>query len=125
VTEKYTFTHPSCWNSSTQRFKVYVRARINAMVGIAQVFAEVTISGSGENHPGQTGVDMCASIPADGREIMFESPHFAIGTGATGLIPAILIKPTDSGGPANAVLDIDILEIGIVPVVPETPHTFI
>lgn len=121
ITDKYTMTFPTVWAGGTQRFKVYMRVRINSMIGIAQLFPEVTIGATGENHTGQTGTDMCESIPADGRIITLESPHFAIGIGATTIQPALLIKPVTAGSPANAVIDMDVLELGVVPVIPETP----
>lgn len=125
VTDKYTMTFPTVWAGGTQRFKVYMRVRVNAMVGIAQLFPEVTIGATGENHAGQTGTDMCESIPADGRIIVLESPHFAIGVGATTIQPAFLVKPVTAGSPANAYIDMDVLELGVVPVIPETPVGFI
>ena len=125
ITDKFTMTFPTVWAGGTQRFKVYMRIRINSMVGIAQLFAEVTITPTGENHTGQTGVDMCETIPADGRIMVLESPHFAIGVGATSIQPALLIKPITAVSPANAVIDMDVLELGVVPVIPEVPHSFI
>lgn len=124
ITEKFTMTFPTVWAGSTQRFKVYMRVRINAMVGVAQIFPEVTIN-TGENHTGQTGVDMCETIPADGRVMVIESPHFAIGVGALTVVPAFLIKPITAISPANALIDMDVLELGIVPVIPEVPHAYV
>lgn len=125
ITDKFTMTFPTVWAAGTQRFKVYMRVRINSMVGIAQLFSEVTITPTGENHTGYTGTDMCETIPADGRVIILESPHFAIGVGATTIQPALMIRPITAGSPANAAIDVDVLELGVVPVMPEVPHTFI
>lgn len=125
ITEKYTMTFPTVWAGGTQRFKVYMRVRVNSMVGIAQLFSEVTISPTGENHTSSTSVDMCESLPADGRIIVLESPHFSIGIGATTIQPALLIRPITASSPANAYIDMDVLELGVVPVIPETPVGFI
>lgn len=124
ISDWFTFTFPTCWPGSTQRFKVYIRVRVNSMVGIAQIFPECTIS-TGEDHTGGTGADMCVTMPADGRVILMETPHFAIGEGAVSMKPTITIRPVTAASPANAYIDIDVLEMGVVPCMPEVPHAFI
>ena len=94
------------------------------MRGIAQIFPLATLS-TGEAHTGQTGLDMCTTMPADGRVVMLETPHFAIGAGSTTIRVEMWILPTTAGSPANALIDIDILEMGLVPVIPEVPHDYI
>lgn len=124
VIDRYTFTFPGVYSGGTMRFKAVVRMRINVMVGIAQVFPQVTLS-TGENHTGQTGIDMCASMPADGRIIELETPVFAIGVGATTCVIELMLRPTTAASPANAVLDVDVIEMGLIAAHPETPHTYV
>lgn len=124
VADFFMWSVATAWTKSTQRFKVYCRCRVNAMTGIAQIFPLATLS-TGESHTGQTGIDMCATLPVDGRELLLETPHFAIGAGTTTVRLEFWILPTTASSPANALIDIDILELGLVPVIPEVPHDYI
>lgn len=124
IADFFMWTVQPSWTNSTQRFKVYCRVRVNSMAGIAQIYPNMTLS-TGESHTGMTGVDMCTTMPADGRIMLMETPTFAIGAGATSIKLEVRIHPTTAGSPANAAIDIDILELGLVPVMPETPHSFI
>lgn len=122
---RYPIWMPGVWAWTPNRFKVYAKIRINSMVGIGQVFAEAVIAPTGEDHSGSFGVDCAKSMPADGTILCIETPHFACGQTATSITPWLTIKPTDAGSPANASIDIDILELGLIQCVPETPHGFI
>lgn len=121
---RYAFTFPSAWSGSTQRFKVYARFRINSMVGIAQIYPYATLS-SGEDHQGQGGIDVCESMPSDGRIIVLETPHFQMGEATTSVTIAWIVKPKDAVSPANASINIDVIELGLMPCMPEVPHDFI
>ena len=119
--QKFTVTPRPVWIGGTQRFKAYLRLRINAKHKIAQIFPQAYLS-TGEYHTGATGVDMCESMPADGSTILLETNVFSIGIGATSVVISALLKPTTSGSPLVCLLDMDIMEIGLVPCTPETPH---
>jgi hypothetical protein len=68
---------------------------------------------------------MCESLLADGSVIMLETPVFAFGPLATSINLTVDIRPKDATSPANAAIDIDIIELGLLPVMPETPHSFV
>jgi hypothetical protein len=124
IADFFMWSVSAAWVGSTQRFKVYCRFRVNSLAGIGQIYPAATLS-TGESHSGQSGLDMCTTIPADSRIMLLETPHFAIGPGATTVKLELLILPTTAGSPANAAIDIDILEMGLVPVIPEVPHGYV
>lgn len=124
IVDKFTYTFPALYAGGTQRFKAFARIRINSMAGIAQVYPDILLNTS-ENHTGSTGVDMCESLPADGRVLLLETPVFAIGVGATSTLIELMIRPITAASPANASIDVDVIEMGLVPAHPETPHAYI
>ena len=128
VTDRFSYTFPTVWAGSTQRFKVAARVRINAMAGIAQILPSASILESGtarESHTASTGIDMCDSILADGSVIMLETPVFALGPLATSINITVDIRPKDAVSPSGAMIDADIIEMVLLPVMPETPHSYV
>lgn len=121
---RYPFWVPGVWVAGTQRFRVIAVVRVNSLVGIGQVYAEAQLN-TGEDHVGSHGIDMAYSLPADGSLIALESPIFNIGVGATTITPWLAIKPFDASSPANASCDIDVVSLCVVPVMPETPHSYV
>lgn len=120
----YTFVFPTVWPGSTQRFKGFMKLRINSMVGMSNANVTATLD-TGEAHVSMSASDVLDSMPADGRIIVLETPVFALGFGALNVKPGFVIRPATAASPANAAIDIDVLEIGIVPAISETPHSFI
>ena len=128
ITDRFSYTFPTVWAGSTQRFRVYARMKINAMSGIAQILPSATILETGtarEVHAASTGLDMCDSLLADGSIIMLETPVFALGPLATSINLTVDIRPKDASSPSGALIDIDIIEMGLLPVMPETPHGYV
>lgn len=128
IVDRYSYTIPTVWAGSTQRFRGFVRFRVNSMVGIAQIYPELQLYESGtarETFDGHTGLDMCESIPADGRTMILHTPVFAFGPLATSINVNFLIRPKDASSPSGALVDVDIVEMGIIPVTPEVPHGYV
>lgn len=127
-TDRHSFTFPTVWAGSTQRFRVVALMRIYQMVGISQVLASAQIYESGtarELHTSDTGLNMCETIPADGRLILLETPLFQLGELATSVNLTIDVKPVDSASPANAVFRAEYVALGMLPGVPEVPHSYV
>ena len=125
VNAKYSFTFPIVWPGSTQRFKVYMRYRVNSSVGIAHIYPTALIAPGNDTHAGNSGPDMHDTHPTDGRIMIITTPHFAIGPGNTSIELSFRVAPKTAASPANAAVDMDILELGLVACHPETPHDWI
>ena len=121
---RYPFWVPGAWVFGSQRFRVIATVRVNSIVGIGQVYAQGQIN-TGEMHIGSPGIDMAFSLPSDGSPIALESPIFGLGVGATTITSWLTIAPVDAAAPANASCDIDVLSLCVVPVMPETPHSYL
>lgn len=122
---RYPIWMVGAWAGSKHRFKIYAKIRINSKVGIGQINVESQIAPTGEDHTSGFGVDCAVSLPADGSIICLETPHFALGALATSVTAWLSIKPTDAASPANASIDIDLIELGLIQCIPETPHEFV
>lgn len=127
---KVSFTFPTVWPGSTSRYRVYMRYRINSMNKMAQVYPNAYLAPNLDNHCGDTGSDMLDTHPTDGRIMILTTNQFEIGYSAesgtwnTSIEMSFMIAPQTLGSPSGAAIDIDIFELGLVPCVPETPHTF-
>lgn len=121
---KYTFVVPSAWAGSTQRFMGYIRFRVNSKVAIGQIVPEFSVKPSWNTFSGYSGVDMCQSMPADGRTMMLTTSPFEIPVAGTQIEPVFIIKPIDAVNP-GASINVDVIELGVIPCMPEVPHSFI
>ena len=102
-----------------------MRYRVNSSVGIAHIYPSALISPGYDNHAGNSGSDMHDTHPTDGRIMLLTTPHFEIGPGNTSIELAFRVAPKTAASPANAAVDMDILEFGLVACHPETPHDWI
>jgi len=114
ITETFTFTFPPVWAGGKQWVKGFIRFRCNSLVGISQLFPECGAN-VGELNDLNPGVDFSMSMPADGREIVLETPIFQVNRASTTINVTLVIRPQTLSSPANAVIDVDPIEMGIVP----------
>lgn len=124
INAKYTFTPPKSWLGTSKTFKVFARIRLNTRVGIAQLFSGV-IPSAGETNDGASATDQAYSIPADGSVIVLESNAFTFYKGVSTTTVELNIRPIAAVSPANAAIDIDLIELGLIEVTPNIPDSFI
>jgi len=121
IVVRYTMTMPTSWPGSGSYFRVYARFKLLAKVGIAEAYPQAYLNSTGEYHRGKWGTDHAASIPADGTMMMLETPRFSPKGANTTIQIGFNISPTNAGSPANASIEMDLYELGIIAAHQDTP----
>jgi len=124
IVARYTMTMPTSWPGSGAYFRVYALFKLRARVGIAEAYPQAYINSTGEYHRGKWGTDHAGSIPANGSMIMLETPRFSPSGANTTVQIGFNIGPTTAGSPANAAIEMDLYELGIIPAHQDTPVTW-
>lgn len=117
---KQTFTYPTAWAAGGQYIKCFAKFRSNALVGMSQVMIDATIN-TGEEYSGPNSVNCSESYPTDGTTMMIETPAFRLPIASVSVVIAFQLRPDDASSPANAAIDVDLIEFGALPAYGDIP----
>lgn len=117
---KQTFTYPAAWAAGGQYIKCFAKFKSNSRVGMSQILIDATIN-TGEEYTGPNGVNSCESYPTDGTIMMIETPAFRLPKASVSVVITLQLRPDDASSPANAAVDIDLIEFGALPAYGDIP----